>query len=297
MEYLLLVIVALSLGANFCIQKLYQSRIKHLFHGAFIATFVSGFLVALLFLIITAFKPEFTWFSFGMAALYTSLCAFYSLLGYKIMSIGKVAVYTLFLMLGGMFLPFLYGVIFLNESISLFKILALVILIGALIMPVLEKSEGDKPKNKLFYILCFIVFIANGFVSITSKAHQINVNAVNSNSFMVWVAVCNLIISIIVLTVSFIKAGKTQSGEIVKNVVTPKNIGILVLSAAVGNVGGFLIIYCAKTVDASVLFPLVTCGAIIATAVFGRLFFKEKIGRYALISVLLAVAATVLFIF
>lgn len=88
-------------------------------------------------------------------------------------------------MLGGMVLPYFYGLIFLDEEITLLKVVAMLMMVVAIIM----QSDGDcenKKNSNLFYILCVAVFILNGGTSIVSKIHQINTQyaAVSTNGFV-----------------------------------------------------------------------------------------------------------------
>ena len=61
--------------------------------------------------------------------------------------------------------------------------------------------------------------------------------------------------------------------------------------------GNFLQMLGARNLPAVLLYPVVTGGSIILSALFGLLFFKEKLDKFNIISIVLAFAATVLFLF
>ena len=52
----------------------------------------------------------------------------YYLIGIKVLSLGSLAIYSMFMMLGGMLVPFFYGITFLHETISVGKVIGTVLL-------------------------------------------------------------------------------------------------------------------------------------------------------------------------
>ena len=63
------------------------------------------------------------------------------MLGIKVLSLGSLAVYSMFMMLGGMLVPFFYGAFFLNESISAAQIVGTVLLSLFIILPLSGKDS------------------------------------------------------------------------------------------------------------------------------------------------------------
>ena len=56
-------------------------------------------------------------------------------------------------------------------------------------------------------------------------------------------------------------------------------------------------LFCAITVNASLMYPLVTGGVLIFTPILSRIIFKEKLNVFDIIEIVVSVAATVLFVF
>ena len=95
----------------------------------------------------------------------------YTMIGFKLMSMGSMTVYTIFLMMGGAIVPYIYGLIFLDEPITLPRVVALLMIVAAV---VINSSGGKTGKQSVkFIILCIAVFLLNGAVSVVSKMHQI----------------------------------------------------------------------------------------------------------------------------
>ncbi len=185
-----------------------------------------------------------------------------------------------------MLLPYLFGILFLNEPLTVLRIIGVLLILFAVIL-------SNKTKLKLnisFFLLCLSVFILNGFVSIISKCHQINTafTPVSSTAFVMYSGICKFIISSVALLFC-----KTQS----KLSFSSKNtLFIMTGSALIGGISYMLQLIGAKELPATVLYPIVTGGSIIFSALSGIAFFKEKLNSYQLISIALCFIGTLLFL-
>ena len=110
----------------------------------------------LLFFCIGGFRLAVTPYSLLMAAIIAGLCCLYTLIGFKMLALGNMSVYTMFLMLGGMLLPYLYGVFSLGESVSIWRIVGVILLALSMVFPVL----GAKMRlTKRKHVPCFCSFV------------------------------------------------------------------------------------------------------------------------------------------
>ena len=134
------------------------------------------------------FQIEFSSISMLWAVIFAALMIPYYVLGVKVLSLGSLAVYSMFMMLGGMLVPFFYGTIFLHEKISVGKIIGTILLISFIVLQAVaqrssnEQSKGGK-KKYLFFVLCLIIFFVNGMTGVIAKAHSISEGAVSEVSF------------------------------------------------------------------------------------------------------------------
>ncbi len=296
MEYLFLLISVVCIGAQFAVTKLYQTKAGSGFYASLLFSLTSSILPLIVFAAICNFNISFNWFSFLMAAGATLSIVIYTILGMKIMSISSVAIYTMFLMAGGMFVPFLFGVIFLNEQLSALKIIGVVLILVALILPVLNKSEEKSKNLKLFIILSVLVFIFNGLVGVFNKTHQISQYAISTFEFLFWQkCITSVVMFIFCIVFAFTNKDKQSIKFDIKNslILLP----IVLIFVLVSQGGNALQLISAKTVDAAVMFPIITGGTIVFSSLFGMIFFKEKINKKGLISLILALVASILFIF
>lgn len=306
--YLYLLCAVVLMALQFSVNKFYQSKNGSGIMTSLLYTTLSGFATGAIFFAINGFTLNVTPFSFVCAVGIASLCLGYSLLGFKIFSLGNFAVYTMFLMLGGMLLPFLYGLFFLGDAetlspISLVcRIIGVLLLIVSMLFQLTEKKETedkhDKKTRLLFIALCLLVFFMNGFVSILSKLHQIEGHypTVDNNSFVFLTNTINGIFSgfaLFILTL-FHRGGPKLSPSF-KPWMLISSVAVYALCNGVSYL--LQLLAAASTMPASVQYPMMTGGSVVLTALTGYLFFGEKQSRRALIGTILAFAATFLFLF
>ena len=200
-------------------------------------------------LLLSKFRIEFTWFSFGISAIY-ALC--YILMIYfslKAFSVANLSVYSVFTMLGGMLLPFIVGVAFYNEGLSISKVVCCLLVVAAVLMNI-RKGESSK-KAFLYYML---VFVLNGSVGVISKIHEASTLAhTGPESFMLYSGIWTIVICGIWL----LKAGyKIPLYKDVK----------LLYSAGDGffnGIGDLFLLISIAHLPASVQYPMVTGGVMV----------------------------------
>lgn len=223
MYYLILIFSALLLGITFAFNKLYQRAYGASPYAAFFFNTLLGLTTLAVFWAIKGFKLELYPYSCIMAGIEGILVICYNIFGFKILkSSGAMSMYTLSLMAGGMVLPYIWGIVFLNEPFTYMRTIGLILIIAGV---VLSNLKGSKTKwNQA--LMCGAVFLLNGCVSIVSK---------------------------------------------------------LQLKGA-------------SELPATVLYPFVTGGSIVFSAVIGGIVFKEKFSFRLALSVALCFIGTIFFI-
>jgi len=315
LDYILLFLAVTCIAAQFNINKLYQKNFVRGLKDILFFPFING-VTGFVFFGILSFAlynkpPDFSAFSFVMSITLALVSTMSALVGILIMRYGKMSVYSVFMMLGGMILPYFYGILFLSETPSVARITGLAVLIFALPCSV---ADPDKKNNKtaarLYYFLCAFIFILNGSVSIISKSHSINISAVPAANFILYANFWAMLINgalYFILTPRIEKLGKTIGGfspsEIQETTETKsahKKLYaglIVVICAVVGGTGYLFQLVAAQTVPAVAMFPFVTGGSIVLSTVLAWIFFKEKPGKLAAAGIIMAFAGTLLFLF
>jgi len=214
---------------------------------------------------------------------------------------GKMSIFTLFLMIGGMLLPYIFGIFFLEENITIFKIMGMVLLVGALIVNALfeikKQPQAEKTKP-IFWFICITAFVLNGSSSIITKIHATNAQSTSSICFLFLTAAFTSLIALIASIIVFLSQKKKSVEHIDINLKT--SIFFIILSVVLGGLtGGSTLcnIEAAKTMSAVIEFPIITGGVTILTAVFALIAFKERITKPSLICLIVISVGMVLFIF
>lgn len=279
---------ALLLAMDFAANKLYQRLSGTSPKSSLFFNSILGLSTAIIFFVINNCKLSLTPFSAIMAMLMSAFVMSYNIIGFRLLKIGPMAVYTLFLMAGGMILPYIWGLVFLDEPFSTVRTIGLIFIIVGVF---LTNFSGEKINLKQI-IMCLSVFFLNGFVSIISKMHQIEINykCVNTMEFIILSGIFKFLFAGILYLV-FCRQGKK-----VGKYYSAKSLIIIIASAAIGGVSYFLQLYGAKFMSATVLYPFVTGGSIVFSTMIGTVIFKEKLSRKLIISVALCFVGTILFI-
>lgn len=287
MNYILIIIATILLAFDFAFQKKYQQTEGANLTSGLKFNALNGLFIAVIFFIISGFKVEFSLFSAVLSFALAFLITAYTIIGFIVLKNGNMAIHSLFLMSGGMLLPYVFGVLFLNEHLSIFRIIGGIVILIAVII-----SNKSKYKFKTsLYLLCIAVFVLNGFVSIISKCHQINTtfSPVDTNSFVLYMGLSKFILGSLALI--FCKRKDEKISFSSKNALL-----IIIASALVSGISSTLQFSSAKELPATVLYPLVTGGCIVFSALSGKVFYKEKISKIQWISIVLVCIGTLMFL-
>lgn len=288
--YILILIADVLMAVNFIFQKTYQKEAGTAIKAGLTYNAITGFFSAILFLFINGFKIKLTVFSCLMAAIFATAITFYTLIGFKIMEKGSMSLYTIFLMSGGMTVPYIFGVIFLNEELTILRTIGLAAIIVAIAISNIGKEKPDIKQ----LIFCIGVFMLNGISSVTSKVHQISAvsEVVTSTDFAFIVMSFKAIISLLFLLVNNKKIGIGREPKLPLK----STIWIMMLASLLDGLTYMLQLIGAISLPASVLYPLITGGTVILTAFAGMIVFKEKLSAKQSLTIIICFIGTLMFL-
>lgn len=285
--YLMIVVATILLAVMMGLQRLYQVDEGTSMCAGTVYNMLQGAFAAVIFWGINGFRISLTPYSIIMSVLQTILVAGYTLLGFQVMKMGGLVQYSLFLMTGGMVVPYIWGILFLGEEFTLLHTLALVIIIVSIVF---YQEKGAKFSLKLFGI-CSLIFIMNGFVSVISKLHQIETTyfAVSANEFVFLTSIAKSMISAIILLSMPHRGEKAQ-----RKAISVKSWGIVACSAAACGISYLLQLKSAVDLPATVLYPMITGGTILFSGILSVVFFKEKLSVRGWSGIVLCIVGTCL---
>ena len=147
-----------------------------------------------------------------------------------------------------------------------------------------RKEERPSERQGLWLFFVAVTFLCNGVCSILQKEHQTAYPSLYNREFMLFAM---LLCALVFTTVALIRLPASAFKE-------AKRKGLGILSGVTNSLANFLTLILAGMENASVLFPIVSAGTILAALVCGRVVFKEKlkINQYAALA--LGVLAIVL---
>lgn len=289
MQFIILTVAAMLLGADFAVKKLYQSEFGTSIRVSLIFNVFLGLFTAVMFFVANGFKTDLTLFSIIMAAISALLVISYNVIGFKILeSSRRVAIYTIYLMTGGMILPYIYGLLFMNEPFSIMRTIGLFIMVFGVIIS--NGTTNRKQKSSKILLLCIAVFVLNGGVSIVSKVHQAQATyeCISASGFVGLSGMFKAVFAGIILC--FVKGNKENFRP------TGRVLIITAASALLGGVSYLLQLISAATLPATVMYPFTTGGSIIFSALADLIIFKEELSPRLVQSIALCFVGTLFFI-
>ncbi len=294
-EYGMLLLAAALLAVDFAINKLYQKNAGTSLKAGFRFNLLLGGLTALVFWGIGGFTFRITTFSAILAAAMALFGMAYTLLGFRILRSGSMALYTLFLMVGGMTVPYIWGLCFLNEAFSPLRTLGLVLLIGAVAVSNGRLKRGRAEWGLL--LLCLTVFALNGMVSVLSKLHQISAvwETVSATQFVMLSGVFKAVLAGVAYGIVCVRERKEKPRQTAK-VQLRWLFPLVACSAVVGGVSYWLQLEGAVHLEATVLYPFITGGSMVFSTLIGIVAFRERPSRTVLLGVALSFVGTLLFL-
>jgi len=302
-EYILILLAVVCFAAQFAITKLFGRAVEKNMGTTMVMLVVSGAAGAVLYFIINGFQIQFStvsvFWSFVLALLIIPCHA----IGIKVLSMGSLAIYSMFMMLGGMLVPFFYGIVFLGEPLSLGKALGSILLTACVVLQAVWQKEpadttgkADSRQKYRFFLLCMVIFLCNGLTGVVAKVHGISEGAVDAVSFIVTYCGFISLLSLVILLLSFCR-DREKMRQQSKVMFGSKPLLLVVALGIASYTGSFLHVKAAVHIPASLQFPLVSGGVIVLSSLISAVAFKERLPAKEWLSLLGAFVATVLFAF
>jgi drug/metabolite transporter (DMT)-like permease len=278
--------------------KGYQMKTENSMLQTLIFTALMSFGIVMEFSSIQRFTLSFTWPSFLYACIYAILIIVCEITSLKAFGLGKVSIVTLFVLIGGVALPFIYGVVILGEELTVSKGFAVLLMFLSFVMSLYEKKsksgsdELSKTRKKwLFIIACVLVFLSNGFISIVIKAHQSGSNIVSETNFLILTSLISLCISLVLIVFLARKSSIKQ----VARTVPIKGVWLALGYAICNGTGTLLSMISARTLPSSIQFPMISGGVVALTAFLSIFIYKEKFYLWNYAGIGLTIFSVILF--
>lgn len=295
--YVLILFAVLCFTLQFVFTRLYSRTVRETPVTALGMLVVFGAVGALTALVGRGGLPAYSPVSLWLAAAFAAVMVPYYTLGIKALSLGPLAVYSTFMMLGGMLLPFLFGILWLSETPTAGKVAGCVLLSAAILLQGLASGHGGRggPTGR-FFLLCLAIFVINGMTGVISQTHAIEPQGVDEWSFLFYSSTLTAAFAALLLAAR-LRPGRHSGGEGLRPLLSWRPLLLAAALSLCNHAGNLLILHAAPHVDASVQFPLISGGTIALSALAALLLFREKPSRLEAVAILGACLSTVLFAF
>ena len=174
MPYILILLAVLCFAGQFAFTNFYERAVKQTTATSLVMLVVTSAFGTFLYLCIGGFQIEISAISFFWAVMFALVMIPYYMIGIKVLSLGSLAIYSMFMMLGGMLVPFFYGVWCLKEPVSVAQGIGTVLLTGFIILQAISQSDsneksGQKQSAKtkiVFFMLCLAIFFHHKYTKL-----------------------------------------------------------------------------------------------------------------------------------
>lgn len=202
-----------------------------------------------------------------------------SFAGFTALGLGPMAL-TSMIASFSLLIPFVVGVTAWNETLSMWGILGIILLVISIVLLNFKKIDDRLSLKWTFFT--FLTLFVTGIASVFQKQHQMNYPGLYRTEFMVASMLCMLVMLLVVVLVK-----GTVKTEV--RFCVPGSIG-----GFLEGVATYIVLYLAATQNASVLFPVVSVAKIIAVWCIGRMAFKEQLKLWQTIGLVAGIAAIAL---
>ena len=292
MGYALIMLSTVLFGGQFIALNAYQDKNKKTFRSILFFCLLFSFTVAFIFVSLNGFYVGFSVYTLLLSLTAAVIQMSLQVAGIKALSMGRVEIYSLFNVAGGMSIAYIFGITYFHEEIKILHIIGLILIFLCLFIPIIfERKEGGKTRW-LFWLICALVFAANGFFGTVNKIHIVSNQGLSIREYMFYVYSWIFVISLLSLLVTSIKRV-----DKVKPLFNAQGILFALLYGVLNGFGMFMQYMFADTIPASILFPLSNAGTIVFSLIIGSIVYRKKPKLQDLIQLAIAAAGMVLFFF
>lgn len=201
-------------------------------------------------------------------------------------TLGSYAFMMICVLSGGILVPMLYDMVYLNFAFSGLQIAAVVLMIASFVV---MNLDGVRAKKNMRYLMwCAILFVINGLYGVFMNLQQTLMQFAQRNEMIITtflgMGLVTSAFELIVHRKRFIEGFKMG-----KKAVVP-----MVLSSLSATLAVNMLMWVMQSVNITVLSVVNNGGVLVLSAVFAFTLFKEKMEKHTMIGILMACASIVM---
>ena len=181
----------------------------------------------------------------------------------------------------------LWGMFFLNEVFSLFKLVAFILILCALyfLLRYNFKLNGKLSKGQI--LLLVLIIISQGINQTTQKLYSVYVPDKDIGCYTVYMLFISFFAFLTILP--FIKIDKSDE----KKHIIKDNFKYIVIMGLALFASSYFQTLAAKEVDAIILYPLLSALNLVGSSTMATLIFKEKMSHDSVVGIILVFCALI----
>lgn len=170
------------------------------------------------------------------------------------------------------------------EKATVFLVMGVILLLVSIVFVNFEK-KGEKKITLRWIVFVFLSFASNGACSVIQRLQQLSADGLYKNEFMV---VALLISTAALLLISLLTERRGMAGALKAGAAAYAVYGLA------NGVVNLLVMALALRLPASLSFPIISCGGIIANTAVSVFAYKEKLSAYQKAGVCMGVVSIIL---
>lgn len=179
----------------------------------------------------------------------------------------------------------LSGFFFFGESIGVFQLLGIALMVGSFVFAT-EKKDGDKKGGFLWLIFCLLAFLGSGGIGFMQKIHQSSAHKGELNAFLVISFIVSFIFATTMTLISMKKEKRPLFEKTSEGKVAWLFIIIMITSGICVAANHKLNLALAGEIPSAVFFPIVNGGNLVLTTLSALIIFRERLTKKQWIGVI-----------
>lgn len=200
---------------------------------------------------------------------------------------GSYAFQTIAMLFGGIVVPLLYGVLFLQDTLSPLQWAAILLMLVSFVLLNL-KSLSLKGNSKRFLFWCLVLFLANGFYGVLMNLQQLRMQGTERNEMIMLTYLGMALLS------AALQGARNPRGMLSGFRMPCKPLIFLLLCCLCATIGCHMTLFMLGRIDAAVYYSLVNGGVLLLSVVYSRILFQEKLAPAQMMGFALALGAMVM---
>lgn len=201
---------------------------------------------------------------------------------------GPYSILMIFNLSGGVLLPMLYSVIVDGEKLTVWQMLAIIIMLLSFVLINMEPKTGKtEQKSGVFLLFCILLGCMNGIYGILMNSQQKAMKNSENAEMIIVTFVISAAAALIILLIRSRGKCLTAFRQ------TPKSALFMVLASIAAAIAVNMMMYGLSLINVAVLYTLNNGGVLLVSVLWSVLFFHEKLNPTKIVGLILALGSLV----